>query len=516
MPTEQKLNHQKDPPKISEAVDRRKPITSELEVALNGVADAVMVLSLDLKIVWANSAALQQSQCALNDIKASHCYAVTHQFSEPCKPPDNACPVEQSLRTGLSATMQHIHTGRSGARSHVEVTVHPIRDKSGEIAQFVHISRDITQRVEAEEALRNETSLLEALFDAAPGLLYLYTQEGKLIRWNRQHETMTGYSSEELRTMSVSDWFDGEDLPKMVVHWNRVFDEGARVFVELNLKRKDGSKVPMLFTGVRTTLNGKPHLVGIGVDIAEQKKTEHEMNALRNELIHTSRATLLGEFSAALSHETNQPLAAILSNAQAAQRFLAKENVDLEEIRQIIADIVRDGARAGEIISRLRAVVGNARPKMERVDLKDALQEITAFAGDHLSLNDVALDLQCEPTLPALTADRIQIQQVILNCIMNACDAMKDSAVKEISITAALKEPDRVVISIKDTGTGISAESKETLFKAFYSTKKTGMGMGLSISRRIIAAHNGQIHIENRSKAGAMVVIELPVLGREA
>lgn len=365
------------------------------------------------------------------------------------------------------------------------------------------------QLQEREAELQRERALTDAVFDSVPGLLYLYTAEGRLLRWNRQHESRTGYTTAEMARMSAADWFAPEDVDTMRVAWEQVFC-GGHVSLELPIKHKDGSKVPYLLTGVRLQIDGRPHLVGIGIDVAQRKAMELEADRQRAELAHMARVTTLTELSGALAHELNQPLAIILSNAQAAQRFLAQEPPDLAEVRDILADIVAADRRAGQVIQRLRALLKRSEPDRQPLGPNEVVLEVVALLRSELTGRGVLLSLQLAEDLPRIDGDRIPLQQVLLNLVTNACDALAANAPSErrLSISTCL-DTTGVRLSVADNGAGLPPEASR-IFDSFYTTKPHGLGMGLAICRTIVEAHGGRIWAEANADRGATFHVSLP------
>jgi PAS domain S-box-containing protein len=254
--------------------------------------------------------------------------------------------------------------------------------------------------------------------------------------------------------------------------------------------------------------DGRP-LRGIGVaqDITRQKEAEGEKAELQQEMAHVARHVLMGEFSSALAHELNQPLAAILSNAQATRRFLSQK-FDPAEIREIIDDIIKDSTRAGDVIKKLRLLLNKGQLNMQVIDICEVLREAVSFINNELMLKNIKLALRCNGSLPVL-ADRTQIQQVMLNLIKNSSEAMESSVKKQIFITVAETGNDKIVITTRDSGKGFAGKDLNVFFQPFYTTKPTGMGMGLAISKRIMESHGGCMEIRNHPRGGAVVIIEL-------
>jgi two-component system sensor kinase FixL len=247
------------------------------------------------------------------------------------------------------------------------------------------------------------------------------------------------------------------------------------------------------------------------MDVTERNVARQEYKRLQDELLHASRITTTGELAGTLAHEINQPLAAIMSNAQAARRFLDSPTPDLDEVREILQDIVAEDARAGEVIHRLRAFLKKSRTEFEPVDLNAVFGEVVGFVHSDAVVRDVAISLELDPRVPAVRGDRIQLQQVVLNLVLNAFDAVNaQPRGKRRILLRTGREGGLVHATVTDSGKGIPAEELETVFTPFFTTKPQGLGMGLSISRSIIARHQGRIWVESHPDAGATFRFSLP------
>ncbi len=247
---------------------------------------------------------------------------------------------------------------------------------------------------------------------------------------------------------------------------------------------------------------------------AERKRTEAELLHTRAELAHMTRVFTLGELSASLAHELNQPLTAILSNAQAAQHFMNAGNpTDLTEVREILGDIVQDNKRAGEVIRRMRSLVKKEDLDAAPLDMTGAVREVTLLLYNDALLRHVRVSLDAEPALPAVLGDKIQLQQVVLNLLLNAFDAVKELHVSQRAVVLKIKrDGERMLkVLVSDSGHGLSDGSIERVFEAFYTTKPNGLGMGLSISRSIIEAHHGRLWAENNGSRGATFCFTVPL-----
>ncbi|MGZ8225282.1 MAG: sensor histidine kinase [Methylococcaceae bacterium] len=256
---------------------------------------------------------------------------------------------------------------------------------------------------------------------------------------------------------------------------------------------------------------------GVSIDITRRKQAELEVQQQRNELTHLSRVTMLGELSGSLAHELNQPLAAILSNAQAAQRFLARDKNNIAEVQDILKDIVNEDRRAGEIIHRLRLLLKKGEVQHLPIDLNKVVQDVLTLMHSDLMNHSITVIIDLDWKLTPVIGDRVQLMQVLLNLIMNACDAMSDNnkGNRRLTIHTERVSNDNARVSISDQGPGIPAENMASIFEPFFSTKKQGMGMGLSICRSIITAHGGQLWASNNDAAGSNFHFTLPAYSGE-
>lgn len=239
------------------------------------------------------------------------------------------------------------------------------------------------------------------------------------------------------------------------------------------------------------------------------------MQRQREELAHVSRITTLGELSGALAHELNQPLAIMLSNAQAAQRLLDRDPPDLAEVRDILADIVREDRRAGEVIQKMRDLLRRGETKLVRQDMNRLVEDCLILMHSDLLDRGVAIEKDLSSGLPAVMGDRVQLQQVILNLIRNAGDAMRHlhAGGRTVGISSGMHQ-ERVFVTVRDHGRGIDGNI-ERIFQPYFTTKADGLGMGLSICRSIMQAHHGWLWAENHPEGGAVFHMELPARGGE-
>ena len=245
-----------------------------------------------------------------------------------------------------------------------------------------------------------------------------------------------------------------------------------------------------------------------------RRRSETDLQRNREQLAHVTRVSTMGELATSLAHELNQPLTAILSNAQAAQRFLNAQPADLDEVREILEDIVTDNSRAGEVIRRMRTLVKKEELEFAPINVASVIGDVVQLVHSDGVLRNIRVDIECQDNLPTVRGDRVQLQQVVLNLLMNAFDAMKEATAKErnVKVWAQTNGAGTVEISVRDHGTGLTSDELAKVFQPFYTTKREGLGMGLPISRSIIEAHGGRLWAENNVDLGATFHFTLPAI----
>jgi signal transduction histidine kinase len=291
---------------------------------------------------------------------------------------------------------------------------------------------------------------------------------------------------------------------------------------------KTGDPIPIHYSAFRIDdpKTGQPVSVGnVCSDITERKRAEEKLRAseqrlldARMSLAHANRVTTMGQLTASIAHEVKQPIGATVINAQAALRFLGAEVVDKNELREIFLDIVKDGNRAGAVISRISDLIKKAPPRRDHLEINGAIQEVVEFTHGEAVKNGVSVHAELVESLPTVWGDRVELQQVILNLLMNGIEAMQsvEDRPRELVIRSHQDEKQLVLVSVTDCGVGISAENADRLFNAFFTTKPSGMGMGLSICRSIMEAHGGQLWATANMPHGATFQFTLPVNAESA
>lgn len=372
--------------------------------------------------------------------------------------------------------------------------------------------------VSARAAARRRSDIqFRTLVETAPNAIVLVEADGTISLVNANAEHIFMWNRDELVGRSIDIL-----LPVRPGEVDSFLHGGSGggeqewvngVGVEISGRRKDGREIPLEIAMCAIETNRGRGTLASFTNIEDRKKREMELTRQRNELAHLSRVSLLGELSGALAHELNQPLAAILSNAQAAQQMMKADPIDLAEIREILSDIVGQNKRAGDVIRRLRALLMRGEALNEEVDLSGLVRDVMPLLNSDLVEHGVAVSLELADVPPVL-GDAIQLQQVLINLILNGCDAVADEppSKRNLLIRTGIEEG-RVWVAVSDSGPGIHAEHIGTIFEPFFTTKKRGMGLGLAVCRTIVEAHLGSIRAENNRGGGATVRFSVPVSG---
>ena len=390
----------------------------------------------------------------------------------------------------------------------------PLYDDAGNVVRWYGTNTDIEDRKRAEFALqRSEAYLAEAQKLSRTGSIGYNVTTGEFF-WSEETYEILGFDRSVEPSIDTAVERVHPDDRALVRHQvERAMRREANFDYEHRLLMPDGQiKHVHVVAHLVKTASGSEELLGALMDVTQAKKAQEELQTAQAELAHASRVATLGEISASIAHEVNQPLAAIVANAQASLRFLNHESPDLNDVRGALEWIVKDGNRAAEVIQRVRTLVKKTDTQKVGLDINDAINDVVALLQRELSAHRVWLKLELAADLPKVFADRVQLQQVTMNLIMNGAEAMQEieDRPRLLTIRSSLDDA-QVAVAVKDCGIGLTAEDQNRLFNAFFSTKPGGLGIGLSICRSIIEAHGGRLWASANADHGATFQFVLPL-----
>src|SRR5499425_633635 len=378
-------------------------------------------------------------------------------------------------------------------------------------AETVNDLRAIAER--KEELRRSEAFLVEAQRLSLTGSFYWRVPTDE-ITWSEQLYRIFGFDQGALVTPElIGARVHPEDVPLLHDIIERARGAGTDIECEYRLQMPDQSVkyLHMVAHGTRDE-DGRLEYIGAVQDVTARRLSEQALGKAQSELAHVTRATALSALTASIAHEVNQPLSGIITNASTCLRMLAADPPDVEGARETARRTIRDGNRAADVIARVRALFTKKEPGIEAVDLNEVAREVMALSLSDLQGNRVVLQSELARDLPTVTGDRIQLQQVILNLLRNASDAMVDvhDRLRQLLVRTEREDGDRVRVSVRDAGVGVDPQSMDKLLDAFYTTKTDGMGIGLSISRSIIERHGGRLWAEANDGPGATFSFSVP------
>jgi PAS domain S-box-containing protein len=370
--------------------------------------------------------------------------------------------------------------------------------------------------------LEEREAKIRRLVDANIVGIFIWNSEGRIIEANEAFLQMVGYCKEDLllgglfwADLTLREWREHDERAAEALRTIGIVHSFEREF-----RRKNGSRVPVLL-GEAAFGGRQDEGVAFVVDLTERKRAESEARESERrrreaqfELEHANRVAAIGQLSASIAHEVNQPVAASITNAETALRWLDAHNPNLEKAREALRRIADDGRRAADVIGRIRALIKKEPPRMVGVEINETIREVIVLTQGEMAKNEVSLQMQLEDGLPLVQGDKVQLQQVILNLIINAAEAMAsaDKELRQLSITTRSANSQSVLVVIADSGPGLASTNYERLFDAFYTTKPTGLGMGLPICRSIIEAHGGQIWAAANVPRGAIFEFTVPTM----
>jgi PAS domain S-box-containing protein len=410
---------------------------------------------------------------------------------------DSAREYTNRLRHGGRIEAETVRMRKDGSDVRVAILAVPVITASGEQIGNYAIYRDITEQKRAEERLRESEARFQEMADTAPVLIWMTGTDGLCNYFNKPWLEFTGRSMEQ---EVGTGWIEGvypDDVQGCFDGFLPAFDAREPFRMEYRLRRADGEYRWMIESGIpRYTGAGEfAGYIGSNIDITDLKSAAEERERLRqleSDLAHINRVSMMGEMAASLAHEVKQPITSAVVNARTCVRWLRRDTPDIVEACDAAARVVTDATRAADILDRVRSLYRRDSPQRELVDVNEVIREMIVLLRDKAYRGSISIRTECDAGLATIPADRVQLQQVLMNLMLNGIEAMKDTG-GELSVTSMRTANDQLLISVSDSGVGIAPDRADRIFNAFFTTKPQGTGMGLSISRKIIESHGGRL-----------------------
>jgi PAS domain S-box-containing protein len=417
---------------------------------------------------------------------------------------DSRKPFRDFVYRGLSG---------NGSPMYVKASGKPVFDANGEFRGYQGTGTDVTAITLAQEALRESERSSRSAFDGIAGLVSILAPNGEVETVNRQVFEYFGRSLEWIKNWGTNDALHPEDLPRVLELYKRAMASGIPFNFELRLRRFDGEYRWFDTRGVpiRDDSGRIVRWYNLLTDIEDRTRALAQLEQMQSDFAHMNRVSMMGELAASLSHEITQPIASARNNARAAQNFLDRQPPNLSEVREALSCVVGDADRAGDIVNRIREHIKKAPPRKGQFDLNEAIDEVIVLGRSAVIKNGVWVQTRLSEGVVPIHGDRVQLQQVVLNLLLNAVEAMGSvvGAPRELLISTE-QDHTGVLVAVRDSGPGLDPSHLERVFDAFYTTKSSGMGMGLSICRSIIHAHGGRLWAEANEPRGAVFQFTLP------
>jgi len=408
-----------------------------------------------------------------------------------------------------SATIELSLITKNGKRIPFEYKVSLIEITGGENIA-ISIGRDITERKRAEEQV-------ERIFNMTGYMVCVADLDGSFIRVNSSFEQILGYSCEELLKRPYLDLIHPDDKDKTIAVLKENLSRGMQVIgFENRYRCKDGSYKWLSWTSRPVVEEGVTY--AIAHDITDRKTAREEADQHQMEAAHATRLSSIGEMASTLAHELNQPLCAILTHAEGCLALSRHENADMEKLRSKLSTVAKQAERAGAIISRIRGFTRKGKAQKSTTDLNEVIREVMSLIRAQVERAKILIELNLDEGVRSVPANRVQIEQVILNLVRNGVDAMQDTepANRKLTITTSMTPENTVEVAIRDSGKGIDKKNTERIFQPFFTTKPEGLGLGLSISQSIVESHSGRLYVKENSDKGATFCLALPAIPEKA
>ena len=512
-------------PRSASSQNPRDPRTGEFELGrvIDTIPGFVWSALPDGHIEFCNQRWLDYTKMSLDEVRGEELAAAVH-------PQDKSDFVEKwraAVTHGQSFETEARMRRADGGYRWFLIRAVPLRETNGGISRWYGANIDIedlkraqeeiTERKRVEERLLEREARFQMMADTAPVLIWMTGTDSLCNYFNKPWLEFTGRSMEQEVGMGWLEGVHPDDVQGCFDGFLPAFHARKPFRMEYRLRRADGEYRWVIESGIpRYTADGEfAGYIGSNIDITDLKCAEQERERLRqaqSELAHINRVTTMGELAASIGHEIKQPISAAHTNAKTCLRWLGRNQPDIDEAREAASRVIQDVTRASEIISRIRVLFKKGEAEREWVDVNEVIREMISLMRSAAARHAISIHTELAPELPNVRADRVQLQQVFLNLMLNGIDAITEGNVAGDLTIKSQRNPDgQLLISVSDTGIGLPPERANKVFDAFFTTKPQGTGMGLSISRSIIESHGGRLWATGSCDRGAMFQFTLPL-----
>jgi PAS domain S-box-containing protein len=407
-----------------------------------------------------------------------------------------------------------------GTIRHKHAVGHPIVSESGDLVEFIVTTMDVTEqwqaRTELEKAnlaLRASERELSLIIETIPGLVWCASPDGEFTYMNQRILNYIGTSESDLTRGGWANFLHPDDRESAVAAWSHAVATGQPFELEIRLRRYDGV-YRWMHTLSQLDRDSEGHSrrwYGLLIDIDDRKHAENALRSTQTRLTRATQIATVGELSASIAHEINQPLAAVVANGHACLRWLAAQPPNLAKAREAVERVVRDGKEAGEVVARIRALFKRATLQEVALDLNEVIGEVLRLLRGETAKRHVTVETDLAHDLPSVMGDRVQLQQLVLNLLLNGVEAMDPVVDRPRTLLVRTRRDgsERILVEMRDSGLGL--KDPEKVFEAFFTTKENGMGMGLTICRSIVEAHHGRVWAASGEGPGATFCFTLPL-----
>jgi len=498
---------------LKQAQDEVLKQTSRLDELFEQTPEAVAVLNADGRIIRINKEFTRMFGYDPHEVLERS----VNDLIVPERLAESALEYNRRLKSGDRVEVETVRRPKNGTDVHVSLLAVPVNSASaGQVANYA-IYRDITERKRVEERLLESEVRFQAIADTAPVMIWTTGTDGLCNYFSKPWLDFTGRTMQQEVGMGWTEGVHPDDVQGCLDRFLPAFHDRLPFRMEYRLRRADGEYRWVDESGIpRYTPGGEfAGYIGCNIDITDRKSAEEERERLRqvqSELAHINRVTTMGELAASIAHEIKQPISAAHTNAKTCLRWLGRNQPDIKEAREAASRVIQDVIRSSEIISRIRVLFKKGEPEREWVDVNEVIREMISLMRSEAARHTISIRTELAPQLPDVRADRVQLQQVFLNLMLNGIDAIiEGNAAGDLTIKSERNSDCQVLISVSDTGIGLPPEQANKVFDAFFTTKPQGTGMGLSISRSIIESHGGRLWVTGNSDRGATFQFTLPL-----